>query len=309
MISLKTKQRGSALISALILILVISSITTAWISQTHHHIRQQQRLEENMQAESLTDGAKIWTVSILKKTTFHQTKALIAKLPNKALPLPPQWQMQAQLIDAQAKLNINSIIEQNMRLVFYILLKDILQSTVKAPINDIYYATLSWIDPSLLKQRFMQYQAEYAKANPPYQAGGQPMQTLSEFRKVYGVTSAIYQKLTPYITVLPENVPINLNTCDERIIHHLTPGLKPSQVKKILFARGDEGFSTNQELFAILEEFKIPVQNITTQSQYFWLDIDITSPSKRHFHSRYLLYRKLKDKSKPNRVVVLQQFN
>lgn len=309
MIFLKTKQKGSALISALILILVISSITTAWISQTHHHIRQQQRLEENMQAESLTDGAKIWTVSILKKTTFHQTKASIAKLPNNTLPLPPQWQMQAELIDAQAQLNINTITEQSMRLVFYLLLKDVLKDNPKAPINDIYYATLSWLDPGLLKQRFIQYQAEYAKAKPPYQSGGQPMQTFSEFRKIYGVTSAIYQKLTPYLTVLPENLPINLNTCDERIISHLTPDLKPSQVKKILFARGENGFSTNQELFAILEEFKIPVQNITTQSQYFWLEVNITSPSKRHFHSKYLIYRKLKNKSKPNRVMVLQQFN
>lgn len=305
----KIKQKGSALISALILILLISSIATAWISQTHHHIRQQLRLEENLQAQSLTDGAKIWTISILQKTKFRQTKALIARLPVKTLSLPPHWKMEAELIDAQSQLNLNTITEQSMRLVFYMLLKDVLKDTENAPINDIYYATLSWIDPALLKQRFMQYQAQYAKAKPPYQSGGQPMLTLAEWRKVYGMTPMLYKKLQSFITALPESLPININTCDPRIISHLTPDLKPAQVKKFLFARGDRGFQTNQELFAILEEFKIPVQNITTQSQYFWLMVKISAPSGRQFQSKYLIYRQLKPKSKPNKVIVLQQFN
>lgn len=309
MISHNPKQQGSALISALILILVISSITTAWISQTHQHIRQQQRLEENLQAQSLADGAKIWTINILQRKTFRQTHPGIANLPTKTLHLPPHWQMQAQLTDAQAQLNLNTISEQSMRLVFYLLLKDILIDIEKAPINDIYYASLSWLEPSLLPQRFLKYQALYAKAKPPYQSGGQPMQTFSEWRKIYGVTSSIFHKLTPYITVLPENTPININTCDARIIRHLSPGLKATQVKKIIYARGENGFRTNQELFAVLEEFKIPVQNITTQSQYFWLEVNLISPSRRNFHSKYLIYRKLKNKTKSNRVIVLQQFN
>jgi general secretion pathway protein K len=300
-------QKGSALISALLLILVIASVTTAWISQTHFHIRFQHQVNENSQARMLLEAAKIWTVQVLKQKTFNQTDPVIAKLPPKSIPLPPNWQIQAQLSDAQAKINLNTMTEQSLRLSFYLVMKEVLKDEPHVNLDDIYYATVSWIDPNIFKSRFQRYQNEYAKAKPPYQAGGQPMQTLEEFYSVYGVTPKIYQKLKPYITVIPESVPINLNTCDEKIIKSLRPGLKDSQVKRILFARGNRGFRTINELFAVLEEFKIPVQNVTTKSQYFWLEVSVISPSKHRWVTKYLVYRRLVDKTKNTKVIIVQQ--
>lgn len=303
------KQNGSALISALLLVLVIASLTTAWISQTHFHIRFQRQVNENSQARMLSEAAKIWTVEVLKQKTFHQTQPVIAKMPSQNIPLPPKWQIQAELTDAQAKINLNTITEQSLRLSFYMLMKEVLKDEPNVSLDDIYYATTSWIDPNIFRSRFGQYQNQYAKASPPYQAGGQPMQTLEEFYSVYGVTPRIYQKLKPYITVIPESVPINLNTCDEKIIKSLRPGLKDAQVKRILFARGDRGFRTINELFAVLEEFKIPVQNVTTRSQYFWLEVTVTSPSHHRWVSKYLVYRRLVDKTKNTKVIILQHGN
>ena len=303
------KQKGSALISALIIVLVIASVTTAWISQTHHHVRYQQIINENNQAAWLSDGAKIWTVEVLKKTKFKQTQPIIAKMQPKQIPLPPHWKMEAELSDAQALLNLNTITEQTMRLSFYLLMKELLKESHRAHINDIYYATISWIDPSLLKQRYQEFKAQYAQAKPPYLPGGQPMQTLDEFRLVAGVTPKIFDILKAYVTVLPESMPINLNTCDEKILKTLRPNLKDAEVKKLIFARGDKGFNTNNELFAILQEFKIPVQNITTQSQYFWLKVKVTAPSGRRFWTQYLIFRRLVDKTKNTKVIVLQQFD
>jgi general secretion pathway protein K len=301
------KQQGSALISALLLVLVIASVTTAWISQTHYHIQFQALVNENNQARWLAESAKMTAIQLLKRKSFNQTNPIIAKFNHTQLPLPPKWKLEAQLIDAQAKLNLNTLTEQSLRLSFYILMKNVLQNERNVNLDQIYYATISWIAPHIFKNRFELYQKEYAKAKPPYQAGGQPMQTLEEFYAVAGVTPSIYKKLEPYITVLPESVPINLNTCDEKLIKSLRPGLKDAQVKRLLFARGVKGFRTINELFAVLEEFKIPVQNVTTKSQYFFLDVTLISPHQRRFKTRYLLYRKLVDKTKNTQVIELQQ--
>jgi general secretion pathway protein K len=304
----RNNQQGSALISALIIVMLIASVTTAWISQTHFHVRYQKLINENAQATWLADGAKIWTVQILKKTKFKQTNPILATLHTKNIPLPPQWKIEAQISDAQALVNLNTISEQSMRLTYYLLIKDLLGDSHRANINDIYYASITWLDPSLLRQRYQEFKAQYAQKKPPYLPGGQPMQTLDEYRLISGMTPQIFKILKPYITVIPESVPINLNTCDEKIIKSLRPGLKDNEVKKIIYARGTRGFSTNNELFAVLQEFKIPVQNVTTQSQYFWLRVKITAPSGRRFISKYLIYRRLVNKTKNTKVVVLQQF-
>jgi len=296
------KQHGTALISALILITIIVSVTTAWISQTHFHVRKQQIINEKLQASWLADGAKILSVTALKKTSFNQTTPLIARFNN--IPAPKKWRITAELTDAQAFFNLNSVTEEYMRLTYYSLLKLVVN---EATINDIYYATIAWIAPNLIKQRTREFQDRYATLKQPYLPGGQKMQSLAEFKLVWGVTNKIAKKLDPYITVLPESTPININTCPAILIKSLTPNLKDSDVNKIIFARGDKGFKTDSELFAVLKELNIPVQNITTTSQYFWLRVIVTAPSQRKFFSKYLIYRPISPKN-VKQVIVLQQY-
>ena len=299
---------GTALINALLLVLFISSTISLWLHQTKNQIFQQTRIIENQQAYQLEEAANIWASQVLKTKFFHETNPELTCIDENLIHLPKHWRMSEKLFDAQSKFNINSVSERSMQISFVLLMEEILKDTSKAKLKDIFLATLAWVDPALNPGKINNINGYYAKAKPPYQSGGQNLSAISEWKKVYQVTPKIYQSMLPYITALPESTPININTCNETILRILKPGLKKEEIKKIMFARGDDGFKNNGELFSILEEFKIPVQNTTILSQYFWLDIVIISPSKHKTHIKNLFYRRLTPKGGQTYIALIKRF-
>ena len=293
---------GSALISALIVVLFISSIISLWIHQSKNEIRQQQVNLENQQALLLVEGFNVWAIQSLKRKSFHRTSPILATFQNGQLPLPPGWKASANVVDAQSQFNINNIGERDMQMMFFLLLKKILKNNKNAPLKQIFYNTIQRINPSQIT----------TTSNPSHpessQLEGIPMVNISEWRQIKGVTPEIYQNMKPYMTALPEATPINLNTCDEKLVSVLKPDLKKEDVKKILFAKGDEGFKKIDELFGVMQDMKLPAQNITINSQYFWLNITIQTASKRRILYQNLIYRRLTPKGHSPFISVLKQF-
>lgn len=301
-------QSGTALINALLIVVFIATTISFWIKQTKFHIQQETIAIENQQALQLVEAANIWASQILHTKNFHQTTPEIAHINSKQLHLPRNWAMKAKLVDAQNIFNLNSLSERSMQLTFLVLLKNILGNISDAQLKTIFMSTLASVDSNLAPNKVAQLNKFYMQQKPPYQINGKGFASITEWKKVKGVNSVIYQKLYPYVTVLPESTPININTADKRILLSLRPKLKMGDINKLIFARGDTGFKNASELFAILEELKLPVQNTTIHSQYYWLYIDILCPSKRHIKIKTLFYRRLTPKGKDLNIVLLKQF-
>lgn len=302
------KERGFALLSALFIVLIIASLATVWISQTHHHLKILHLSHEIDEAHTLSESANIWVSEVLMKRRFASTNPLLAQTDGKIFKLPQGYRLNAQLIDAQSQFNLNSINEESMRLSFFLLLKDILGLQNKAELETLYFATLTWINKTLAPARAQLLQTLYANKKPPYQMPNQMMQSMDEWRNVAGMTPRLFSILQNDFTALPQSTPININTCSEKIIKNLRADLSDEDVKKILFVRGTKGFRSPNELFAVLQTFKIPVQNTTIMSQYFWLELDITTPSQRHIRSKSLFYRPLQAQNQKTIVLKLQEF-
>lgn len=284
------KEKGSALVSALMLILMIASICTLWITQTHHQIRLFRAQEEQRKALQLSDSAQFWGIVQLQGRKIKQTSPLIASTNGKGFALPKGWHAHVRLIDAQSLFNINSVVEQNLKLSYFLLLKHFIP---KENIQEIFFSSISWLEHNAKSESFNTY---YAQQNPPYQNSEQLLVSLSELNKIKGFTPEIIKKLKPFLTALPESTPININTASQDIIGILKPNLKETDIKKIIFARGKKGFQSSAALFEILESFKIPPANVTINSQYFWLEYEFISPSLQKINGKCLLYRPLIDR-------------
>ena len=67
--------------------------------------------------------------------------------------------------------------------------------------------------------------------------------------------------------------PININTCDEDMLAALKPDLKKEDIKKLIFARGDEGFKKMEELFLSKKEYRAKIlgmeQNYNLEKKIF----------------------------------------
>jgi general secretion pathway protein K len=298
------RQQGTALLSALMMVIVIASILTIWVYQTQFHIKKMHLALENQQAQWIANGAKSWAAVTLKKYRFKTTQPILATLSGKTIDLPKNWKLSAKLIDAQSRFNLNNLEEQPQRILFYLLLENLLKKEKNVPLEQIFYGTLAKLDPT-----FDQHQKNnHRSLNAPHQKIMDSYATLGQWLQIKGVNPQIYKVMAPFLTVLPDSLPLNINTCPKELIKALKPGLKDKDVERILFARGDKGFRSQDELFAILETFKIPVQNVTIFSQYFWVEVDITTPTHRHIQTEYLFVRKLSKKETPI-ISLIQQFN
>lgn len=298
-------QFGTALISALILILFITSTISIWIHQSQNHIRLQRVKQENQQSVLLIQGVNIWAAKTLKSKSFHNRNAIIATLEPSKLGLPKGWKISANIEDAQNKFNLNSLNEAPMQLTFFLLLKNKLKNIPQAPLKNIFYGTIKKVEPtSNIEQQSVPSNEESQDTNMI----AQPFVNISEWKLIPGVNDLIFQKMLPFLTVLPETTPININTCDEDILRALKPDLKKEDVKKLIFARGDEGFKNIEELFVVMQDLKLPVQNITINSQYFWLNIQVQTPSHRKLNYQNLLYRQVSSKHKLAKIKIISQF-
>lgn len=299
-------QLGTALISALILILFITSTISIWIHQSQSHIRHQRVKQENQQAVLLLQGINIWAAKTLKSKSFHSRNATIAKL-EPSLILPPKgWKVSSTIEDAQNKFNLNNLNEPAMQLTFFLLLKNKLKNIPQVSLKSIFYGTIKKVEPLAQadNQRLPPNDSESSDLN----SIAQPFISVVEWKTIPGVNEAIYQAMLPYLTALPETTPINVNTCDEAMLAALKPGLKKADVKKLIFARGEEGFKKMEELFAVMQDLKLPVQNITINSQYFWVNIKVQTPSHRTLYYQNLLYRQVSSKHKVANIKIVSQF-
>jgi len=300
-------NQGIALLSALMIVVFITTTISIWIMQTKQYLLREQRISESLQTWQIEQGADLWVINILKNNfVFKTTKPVLLSDNGKAFPLPPGWKISMSLLDAQSLFNINNLQEAPMQISFVLLLQNVLKTLSAAHIKQILNATLAWINPGINQTKTDFFNQIYRQAKPAYQSPGQPMITLSEWKKVNGVSPNIYRVMYPYLIALPETTPLNLNTCNTVLLKTLKPNLTDENIQKIIFARGEEGFTSDAELFGILQELQLPVEKTTVKSQYFLLDLKIISPAGHKTHVRTLFYRPLANQNK-NIVSLIQR--
>jgi general secretion pathway protein K len=296
---LKPKNQGIALLSALLIVVFIATTISVWIIQTKQYLYREQLVTTTLQTWQLEQAANLWAVHVLEQNTkFKKANPILAHSDGREFTIPKLWRIQANLIDAQSFFNINNLQEASMQISFVLLLQNVLKNTPESQIKQILNATLAWINPDISVADSQSFTQFYQQSQPPYQASGQLMINISEWKKVAGVTPEIYRALYPFLTALPETTPINLNTSNTVLLKILKPGLSNEDIQKLVFARGSDGFESDDELYQILQQLKLPVEKTTVNSQYFYLDIKITAPNGHRVFLRNLFYRPLNRQNK-----------
>jgi general secretion pathway protein K len=139
----------------------------------------------------------------------------------------------------------------------------------------------------------------YLSKRPSYRTAGQYFKHISELKLVEGITDAIYQRLTAYVTVLPilGNVPtkMNINTVSTVLLKSLGEGIESTDA----IALYDKGNASNQDLTEFFRQTAITPYNldnlatrklIETKSQWFNASITIKM-DQTVFQKFALIYR------------------
>lgn len=147
---------------------------------------------------------------------------------------------------------------------------------------------IDWLDQDrVLINQYGAEDADYESLPRPYQAANTLMAHVSELRQVRGYTQEVYQRLRPYICVLPLNASLafNPNTMDPEKPELLSAvffgELDIEQARSLLDSWPAEGYAEVSEITALPE-----LQNLIPEGQESLRAGDSLTTQSEHFELR-----------------------
>lgn len=218
-------QRGVALITALLVIALVTAAAVAMATRQQLDIRRTANTLQRDQAYVYAEGAEIMARAVLAKDdpTIDEKEEHWAQ---SGVTIPFQGGLlTGTLEDLQGRFNVNNVVKGVMkyqpdvdrfaRLLAILKAKsppgdDVWKNAEPA---DLANAVADWIDgDSNVTTPGGAEDSDYLQLERPYRAGNAPMSATSELLLVRGFTPAIYREVAPYVTALPDRTLLNVNT-------------------------------------------------------------------------------------------------
>lgn len=275
------RQRGIALIMALVIVAITMLIATAIFWDTHLAMRRTGNVLRYDQGWQYLRGAEDWAVHILRRDAEQSSQIDHAgeawATPLAGLPIEG-GQLGGQISDLQGRFNLNNLAHPDpaqrefYRKQFRRLLD---QLQIVEPLE---YAVQDWVDadnePAGLNGAEDGF---YLRNTPAYRTPDLLMASVSELRRVAGVTPEIFNLLAPHVTALPRyDAAINVNTAGIPVLVSLSEQCTPDTVARAVETRAGKPFENVDEYVATAcpgaQKLK---QYASVQSHYFLLRAEV----------------------------------
>lgn len=276
------RQRGVALITALIVLAIAATISAAMIWQGSLDTRRTSTLIQGDQAMQYALGAESWAEQILLRDA-QKTQGNINLGQDWAQQLPPLpvegGQIIGHLEDMQGRFNLDTLVGQNQQGIYFLqfqrLLKDLNLDPTLAP------AVLDWVNNGTTPTQNGAKDDFYSRLQPPYLTAMAPMTSVSELELVRGVTPQVYAALAPYVCAIPISTPggganpaggwsLNFNTASPLMLMSLADTVTQDQAAQVVAARENQGIAQGQ-FTSIINVLKGPPTG--PASSYFLLTV------------------------------------
>ncbi len=211
-----SKQRGTAIVTVLLVLAVISVIATSLMVQQRIDIRRTQQIVTANQAYRYAQGVTYWAIGVIKqdneqntviaKSKEEWTQKLEAQLTRNSPAI-----ITGELLRLEQRININALGVGTITADFLSYLKENFpEMGDKAP-TELIRQINNWVkdnntkepDPTSLGENSTDLDSDYQKLNPPYRVAHSPMVSQSEMRLLKGVDADLYQKLLLKLVALP----------------------------------------------------------------------------------------------------------
>ena len=228
-------QRGVALITALLVIALVTAAAVAMASRQQLDIRRTANMLQRDQAYVYAMGAEIMARAVLAKDD-PQKDHKEEDWGKSGATIPFEGGLlTGTLEDIQGRFNLNNVVKNGVASPPDVeRLKRLLQILKgKSPSDpdkevwknaeppDLANAVLDWIDADSNVSSSGAEDSDYLQTERPYRAANAPMASTSELLLVRGFTAGIYREVAPYVTALPEYTKINVNTAKLEVLRSL----------------------------------------------------------------------------------------
>jgi len=273
-------QRGIALITVILIVALATTVASfvAWRQQVW--TRQVENLRDASQGESVARAGIDWAGAILledrRKNQFdHLNEAWSQRV---VLPVE-RGQVAGGMLDLQARFNLNNLVRGNPAqasgadiAAFQRLLASL---ELPAALAD---ALVDWLDAD--SQPYGADGAEeayYLGLPEPYFAANRSLVALAELTLLRGFDPSVVDKLAPFVCVLPNPTPVNVNTASAEVLAAVIPGLNLNDARQLVEQRGD-GSQTLAEFRGKLDAAQalgLQENMLSVASDYFEVDLHV----------------------------------
>lgn len=271
----RVRQRGVALITALLIAALISIVTYNLAFESTMDARRTMVLLYRDQAVQVALGAETWVATILaddaeNTDTDHLGEIWASELPG--LPIDGGT-LTGEIIDLQGRFNVNNLVDGDGE-IDELYLEQFRRLLIGLEIDPRFAGIAAdWIDPD--RDPSFPDGAEdgiYTSLTPPYRPPNQPLSNVTELAALEGMDRNSFRRLEPHITALPGRTVINVNTATPAVLLSLDEKLTPNDIESLLAEREAAGFADYQGTFTTLVSDEL-LAELSESSSYFQLKV------------------------------------
>jgi len=260
-------QRGAALISAMLVVTLVATLASVALWQQWRHVEVETAERQRVQSSWLLNGALDWSRLILREDALAGANTGSAATDHLAEPwaLPlkeaklsaflaqdqqlregdPEVFLSGQITDAQSRINLTNWIEvsdnkgipqfnQPMQLALVRLF-----NVLGLPLLELERLAQAWRTASQAA-KLAKPEVGQALANQPSGAALLPQQ-MAQLQWL-GLSRDTVQRLSPFVTILPQPTPVNLNTASAEVIYATVLGLDLATAQQFVQQRSSAHF-------------------------------------------------------------------
>lgn len=211
------RQRGVALIVALLVLAIATGLAAAIITRNQNAFNATAAFENGARADELANSAFILAQALLNQDDRNIDGPSDSwAQPLASIPIDGA-NVSVRITDLQGRFNLNNLITVDGKV--NVLAKERFGNLLRV-LNlspDISNEIIVGIDPS----RSLDLGFSSAATRSGQMPAGQSFFSVSELRALPGVTPAYYRTLAPFVTALPVGTPINLNSASPTVLEAL----------------------------------------------------------------------------------------
>jgi general secretion pathway protein K len=281
-------QRGMALITVMLVVAVVTVVCAGIIARQQLSIRSSSNQLHVRQAWHYALGGETLAKAVLRNDLRQgDPRAPVDHLAEPwARPLAPfaldeGGELKVRIEDPSGRFNLNSLVRQGApnEAALAQFKRLLLGLQIVAPYAE---RLVDWLDAD--QEPNGAYGAEdnqYLLMQPPYRTANRAITDVSELRLLLEMTEADYQRLLPFVSALPADATLNVNTADARVLASLADGVPLSTAEGLVANRGNQGYADVASFLAQLPGLSMQSQGLAVGSQYFQVISEVSVGDRR----------------------------
>jgi len=288
------KQRGVALITALLVAALVTVVAVAMASRQQLDIRRTGNMLEADQAYMYALAAESWVIQILKEDKQKtQIDTLTEEWAMKLPPIPIEGGViTGSVEDLQGRFNLNNLVgvntggnaannnavdngkpDQAQIKILQSLLAQVSFAEEKVQLSPfVANRVADWIDANLNALADGAEDLLYLGLDIPYRTANRLMASSSELAAVAGLSLRDVSALLPLVTALPVSTAVNVNTAPEMVLLSLHEDITPRIATELAAMRVNTAFETADAFVKKLKDdydITLDKKRVSVSSEYF----------------------------------------